>query len=214
MPTFPRNLVDLTSHTILPVQASWPSMPEPLSSIGFSGKSQYRDTASAGFAWVEEIGLLDMADPSARKLLAQVRLWNRTKVVLDVEHLDIEKLGAGGGTPLVKGASQTGNTLLTDGWPVSTDILKAGDFIRATSLQRAFEVTADVTSDGSGNATVSINPTIFAGSSPVDNDPITIADTGVAFFKARIIAFTPPTRRPRRTAQYYATMRIAFREAV
>lgn len=78
--------------------------------------------------------------------------------------------GAGGGTPLVNGASQTGSSLITDGWPASTTVLKAGDYFSVNSeLKRA---TADVLSDGSGNATISFKPALR--NSPGDNAAIII----------------------------------------
>ncbi len=59
--------------------------------------------------------------------------------------------GAATGTPLVKGASQTGNTLTTDGWTTGvTGILKAGDWIQlgtgSTSTLHKLQQAAD--SDG------------------------------------------------------------------
>jgi hypothetical protein len=80
--------------------------------------------------------------------------------------------GAGGGTPLVNGASQTGSSLITDGWPNSTAVLKAGDYFTVNGEYKM--ITADVTSDGSGNATLSFAPALR--SSPADNDPITITN--------------------------------------
>lgn len=71
--------------------------------------------------------------------------------------------GAATGTPLVNGASQTGNSLVTDGWNTSvTGILKAGDMIAfdTTDGRELKMITADVNSDGSGNATLSIEPSI------------------------------------------------------
>jgi hypothetical protein len=71
--------------------------------------------------------------------------------------------GNAGGTPLVKGASQTGNSIITDGWTSSvTNILKAGDMIAfdTTDGRELKMVTADVNSDGSGNATIAIEPSI------------------------------------------------------
>ena len=42
--------------------------------------------------------------------------------------------GVGTGTPLVKGASQTGAAIITDGWTASqTGILKAGDWLQLGS---------------------------------------------------------------------------------
>jgi len=77
-----------------------------------------------------------------------------------------------GSTPLVAGASQTGSSLTTDGWAHSTLVLKAGDYFTVNSeLKR---VTSDVTSDGSGNATVSFKPALR--SSPADNAPLTVTN--------------------------------------
>lgn len=78
-----------------------------------------------------------------------------------------------GSTPVVNGAGQSGSSLITNGWANSTTVLKAGDIIsvvamnsvnplsyRDTSSLRSFVVTQDVTSDGSGNATIPVNPPI------------------------------------------------------
>lgn len=79
--------------------------------------------------------------------------------------------GAAGGTPLVKGAAQSGYSLITDGWPNSTAVLKAGDWIQAGGLLRM--VVADATSNGSGEATLDISPGIGPGQAPADNAAIT-----------------------------------------
>jgi len=80
-------------------------------------------------------------------------------------------VGTHGGTPLTMGAAQTGNTLVTDGWTVSTLVLKQGDvftiaLINAVNPQnrqdtqalRQFVVTADGTSDGLGVLSIAISP--------------------------------------------------------
>lgn len=104
--------------------------------------------------------------------------------------------GAHGGTPLVNGASQTGSSLVTDGWTTSTAILKKGDIItlagvnglnpqnRASIGVRQFVVTADVSSDGTGNATIPVYPSIVTSgarqtvsASPADNAAITVNGT-------------------------------------
>jgi hypothetical protein len=84
-------------------------------------------------------------------------------------------LGIGTGTPLVKGAGQTGQTLITDGWTASqTGILKTGDYIQLGSGATAYlhMILADANSDGSGNATFDIWPRLRT--SPADNAPITV----------------------------------------
>lgn len=78
--------------------------------------------------------------------------------------------GVATGTPLVKGASQTGNELITDGWTNSTtNILRAGDYIEVEN--RLYMNLDDVNSDSSGNATLTISPALRA--SPADNAAIT-----------------------------------------
>ena len=109
-------------------------------------------------------------------------------------------IGAHGGTPLVNGASQTGASLVTDGWTASTAVLKEGDVItlagvnavnpqsrESTGVLRQFVVTANVTSDGSGNATIAISPSITTGTgfqtvtgSAADNAAITVSGTASA----------------------------------
>ena len=80
--------------------------------------------------------------------------------------------GSVGGTPLVNGASQTGNTLITDGWSNSTLVLKAGDYITVAGTQNAlYMVTADATTNGSGQVTLTIEPPIR--NSPENNAGIT-----------------------------------------
>ncbi len=86
--------------------------------------------------------------------------------------------GSAGGTPLVKGASQTGHDLNTDGWPVSqTGVLLAGDYIGlgAAATARLYKVLDDADSDGAGDATLTLWPEITAAASPADNAVIVTA---------------------------------------
>ena len=75
------------------------------------------------------------------------------------------KNGGFPGNGLVNGAGQTGNALATDGWPVSSLILKAGDLVQVES--QLFEIASDVTSDASGNATLQFQPAMRV--SPADD---------------------------------------------
>lgn len=82
--------------------------------------------------------------------------------------------GVATGTPLVNGASQTGQSLITDGWTISvTNILRAGDYIQVGSY--LYVVLNDVNSNGSGQATLDIWPRLR--SSPADNDPVDPTNT-------------------------------------
>ena len=81
--------------------------------------------------------------------------------------------GIGGGTPLVNAAGQTGTSLIIDGAPLSTTAwLKAGDYFEVGGeLKR---LTANVNTDGSGNATLVFEP--FLRTSPADNAVVTITN--------------------------------------
>lgn len=71
-------------------------------------------------------------------------------------------------TVLVQGAGQTGRSIVTDGWPNSTTVLEAGDYV--TIGNQLLQLTADVTSNGSGVATLTFEPPIR--SAPSDNAPV------------------------------------------
>jgi len=92
-----------------------------------------------------------------------------------------------GSTPVMNGATAEGaSSLAIDGWANSTAVLKQGDIITIAAVYgvnpvsgsvwegselRQFVVTADVTSNGSGEATVPISPTIYSSAAGEDNLP-------------------------------------------
>ena len=82
------------------------------------------------------------------------------------------------GTPVVFGASQTGNTLTIDGLPTSeTGYLLAGDYIQLGSGSSAnlYKVLNDVNTNGSGQATLDIWPDIITA--PADNATVVLTNT-------------------------------------
>ena len=81
--------------------------------------------------------------------------------------------GSPAGTPLMRGASQTGRTLATDGWSAGIAIFKAGDFLKIAGNDKVYMVTADVTSNASTSADtpITIEPALVA--SPADDAAIT-----------------------------------------
>ena len=123
----------------------------------------------------------------------------------------VHAVGPLGGTPLVNGASQTGSSLVTDGWTASAaSRLAQGDVFtianvygvnpqnrQSTGALQQFVVTAAVSSDGSGNATIPIFPAITltgafqtVNALPADNAALTIVGAaststpqGMAFHK-------------------------------
>lgn len=84
--------------------------------------------------------------------------------------------GAAGGTPLVAGGSQTGRALATDGWTPSVQALRKGDYFAFDNAAGGRElklITADVSANGSGAATLAFGPPIR--SSPLDNAAVIVA---------------------------------------
>lgn len=83
-------------------------------------------------------------------------------------------LGTALGTPLVKGASQTGFSIITDGWTINqTGCLKSGDYIQIGSY--LYIITKDADSDAGGNSTLDIWPRLRT--SPADNEGIITTNT-------------------------------------
>jgi hypothetical protein len=99
------------------------------------------------------------------------------------QNIQTNTIGALGGTPVVNGASQSGASLITNGWTASvTGALKAGNVFtiagvyavnpvsfQSTGSLKQFVVTADASSDGSGNITLAISPSIVGPGSPYQN---------------------------------------------
>lgn len=131
-------------------------------------------------------------------------------------------VGALGGTPLIAGAGQKGATLNIDGGSNSiSGYLKKGDVFtiagvyainprtyRTTGLLQHFVVTADVATNGSGQATIPISPSLNDGTlttvdgegstislaayqnvtnTPADNAPITVLGSANTTYRQNLI---------------------------
>lgn len=86
------------------------------------------------------------------------------------------------GTPVVNGASQTGNELAIDGLPASAvSYLRAGDYIQLGSAAsaRLYKVLEDVDSNGSGEATLNLWPDLR--SSPADGAAVVVSNAKGVF---------------------------------
>ena len=101
---------------------------------------------------------------------------------------------AGSASANVRGASQTGSSLITQGWTASqTGILLAGETFtidgvysvnpetqRSTGKLQTFLVTADANSVGSGYSTLSISPSIVVAGTGVANGTVTNSPSNTA----------------------------------
>lgn len=121
-------------------------------------------------------------------------------------------VGALGGTPAVNGAAQTGSTIITDGWTsAAATRLNRGDIISFAGIYAvnpvsgdnladlaSFVVLADTASDGSGNATIPISPSLTitgpyknASAAPANNALINVFGTAQAGQGALATTATP-----------------------
>lgn len=121
--------------------------------------------------WEAEVTLPPMKRADAEQVAAfLLKMKGQYGTFLLGDPANTSPRGVGTGTPLVYGASQTGSSLITDGWTAGTNgILKAGDWIQLGSgaTTTLHKVLDDVDSDASGIATLEIFPSLRY--SPADN---------------------------------------------
>lgn len=128
-----------------------------------------------------------------------------------------------GSTPLVTVANQSGSTILSQGWAATTLVLKQGDIVsftgssavnpvsyRSTRKLRTYVITADVTSDGGGLASLPIYPPMSADqSSPFQTvDALPAALAPVLVYNTLAAQFSTITGQV--TAQALAFHKTAF----
>lgn len=133
------------------------------------------------FRWIGERWVFDVSIPptndrdTAEEFIAfALQLKGKYGTFLMGDPSFTTPRGSWGGTPLVKGASQTGNQLVIDGAPNSiTDYAVAGDYIQVGtgSSSRLYKVLENANSDSSGNVTLLVSPDIRNGTA--DNAAIT-----------------------------------------
>jgi hypothetical protein len=145
-----------------------------MSPFTYSGQAQ----ASAGQMWQADVTLPPMKREDAAVWVAWlVSLRGRFGTFTMGDPLCATPQGAIGGTPLVNGADQTGETLNIDGCTADvTDWLKAGDYIQLGTGATAtlHKVLEDVNTNGSGEATLSLWPHIRTA--PADNATVTVTN--------------------------------------
>jgi hypothetical protein len=145
-----------------------------VSASPFTGEQQVYQ--HQGQWWEGEATLPPMLRAAAEPWLAAfASLMGRRGTLLFGDPDGKTWIGTGPGAPLVNGASQTGNSLITDGWTASMTI-KAGNYIQlgSGSSQRLYKILKDVVADGAGNATLDIFPRLRE--SPADNAAITTSN--------------------------------------
>ena len=139
-----------------------------VSASPFTGQEQVFQ--HEGEIWSTQISFPPMLKDKAAVVLAfllQLRGRRGTFKLGDQDRKTIQ--GVATGTIRVNGASQTGNQVALDGFANSTsNVFKAGDYIQIGSY--LYMVTEDVTSNGSGEANVRIEPALRQGIETIADD--------------------------------------------
>jgi len=156
MPTYPLNLPNPSHISGL--------RPIPNSVVGvatspFTGSQEVQEHQGQWFNMA--VNLRPLTGIEARRWAAFFTSLNGKAGTFVLQCQPVFKpLGPAGGAPVVAGAAQTGNSLMTSGWDANATVLLAGDYIQVGSLPtpRLHMVRQDVLTDGSGNATIDIWP--------------------------------------------------------
>jgi hypothetical protein len=139
--------------------------------------------------WFAQLQVIPQQGAALRAwALALDRLSDLSNVLaLSPPYYEGPSTGYAGSNPAVAGADQLGLSLDVDGLPNSTAILIAGDFIsfdttsaKSNTNRQLIKVGANVTSNGSGQATITLETPIRQAPA---NDAVVNVLTPSAFFK-------------------------------
>lgn len=114
------------------------------------------------------------------------------------QNMRTHKVGPLGGSPLVNGAGQTGASLITNGWTAAAaSRVKKGDVftiagcnavnpqnLQSTGSLRQFVIQADGSSDGAGNLTLAIAPSIVVAGPFATVDSVPVSGNALTFVGA------------------------------
>lgn len=164
--------------------AQWPTSPAPnqikiasiyptLISTSQSLKQQVR--SRGGQRWRLELAYVNLTRAQIAPIRAfQLSLrgqFSTCTFAMPAATLDTPQ-GTWPGAPKVNGASQVGRSIAVKGFTASqTGVAKADDFLQFAGDPKVYSIVADANSDGSGNATLSIEPALMI--SPADSAVIT-----------------------------------------
>ncbi len=146
-----------------------------LSTSGLIGSSQTIDRD--GMKWAANLNWLNLGDADRAEMMALIAQLRGQANRLRVIAYDNPARGNYGGTPLVNGGSQTGNSLNVDGVGTVTNWIRRGDYF-SVDVNGEHELkiaTADASSSG-GSITLNFEPKLRA--SPLNNAAVYVGNTG------------------------------------
>ncbi len=146
-----------------------------------------------------------VAEPALKGYLAAIANF---EIYLD-QNTGVLTSGNYAGTGVVNGASQTGSSIVTNGWTASRSLFLGGEIVtfagvnavnavnyQSTGALANFVITGPVSSDGSGNATLPIYPAITtstayqtATASPANGAAVSVVSGNANSVLAKNLAF-------------------------
>jgi hypothetical protein len=159
----------------------------PRSAVGVSASPytfQQQAQAWPGQLWMARVTLAPMKRAAAEQWIAALLGLNGRYGTFHLgDPAATSPRGTpGASTPLVKGAAQTGQSLLTDGWTSNaTGVLLRGDWIQlgSGSTRRIYKVLVDANANAGGEVTLDIWPRLRE--SPADNEAVVLTNTAGTF---------------------------------
>lgn len=120
---------------------------------------------------VSNLFVTQVSEPALKGFLANIANFS---IYLDQNAMQAHTWGAFAGSGVVNGANQTGSNIVTNGWTASvTNLFVPGDVVTfagvyqtnpeslvSTNVLKNFVITANVSSDAGGNATLPIFPAL------------------------------------------------------
>lgn len=146
--------------TVFPSKARW--VPQANTQTFTSPLDRTTQTTSLpGMRWLANLEFTNLLAAEHGELSAlMIRLRGSYGRFWLPNHSRPVPMGTAAGYPNVSGGGQTGAALATSGWVAYQTVLKAGDYIAVNGEFKA--VVADANSDGSGMATLLIEPPLRA----------------------------------------------------
>jgi len=168
--------------------------------------------ARPGGRWLLSLTWENIYGDKYRELIAMLTLLNGAEHAINFAPSTWKHAARGdwGGTPVVDGGSQTGNTLAVRGADINTtDWVKAGDIFRIVvgSTNYLHMATTDGDSDGTGDVSFGIWPELRT--SPSDGDAIAINQAGL-FRLVDMVEFATSARNVTAGGSQVATVTASF----
>ena len=158
MATFPFPLITTTTNTFELVSNT--------STFQSPFTNAVQTSSRKGSLWRASLQFRNLSGANRQEMQAFLVKLNGQQHRFTLHDHSFTRRGAGGGTLVVNGGSQSGTSLVCDGATASVNnYLRAGDYISFNN--ELHMVVADANSDASGNVTLSIAPPIRK--TPSDN---------------------------------------------